>query len=97
MNNLRGNQAEKLELDYESLKSTNVDIVCTHISAYGRKDRADWPGYDYLMQAECGFLHLTGEPEAPPARFGLSMIDFMTGVVAGMGTLAAFWSQKRRL
>ncbi len=89
-NNLRGNQAEKLGLDYESLKTTNADIVCTHISAYGRKnDRADWPGYDYLMQAECGFLHLTGEPEAPPARFGLSMIDFMTGVVAGMGTLAA--------
>ena len=89
-NNLRGNQAEKLGLDYESLKTTNADVVCTHISAYGRKnDRADWPGYDYLMQAECGFLHLTGEPEAPPARFGLSMIDFMTGVVAGMGTLAA--------
>ena len=89
-NNLRGNQAEKLGLDYESLKATNADVVCTHISAYGRKnDRADWPGYDYLMQAECGFLHLTGEPEAPPARFGLSMIDFMTGVVAGMGTLAA--------
>ncbi len=89
-NNLRGNQAEKLGLDYENLKTTNADVVCTHISAYGRKnDRADWPGYDYLMQAECGFLHLTGEPEAPPARFGLSMIDFMTGVVAGMGTLAA--------
>mgnify|MGYP001320959444 FL=1 len=62
-NNLRGNQAEKLGLDYESLKTTNADIVCTHISAYGRKnDRADWPGYDYLMHAECGFLHLTGEP-----------------------------------
>lgn len=89
-NNLRGNQPARLGLDYASLKHIKPSIVCTHISAYGRdNDRADWPGYDYLMQAECGFLSLTGEPDAPPARFGLSMIDFMTGTVAGMGTLAA--------
>lgn len=89
-NNLRGNQPARLGLDYASLKSVKDDIICTHISAYGRdNDRADWPGYDYLMQAECGFLALTGEPDSPPARFGLSMIDFMTGTVAGMGCLAA--------
>lgn len=89
-NNLRGNQPAKLGLDYASLKSVKDDIICTHISAYGRdNDRADWPGYDYLMQSECGFLELTGEPDSPPTRFGLSMIDFMTGTVAGMGCLAA--------
>ncbi len=89
-NNLRGNQPARLGLDYASLKTVKEDIVCTHISAYGRdNDRADWPGYDYLMQSECGFLALTGEPESPPTRFGLSIIDFMTGTVAGMGCLAA--------
>ncbi len=95
-NNLRGNQPAKLGLDYASLKAVKPSIICTHISAYGRdNDRADWPGYDYLMQAECGFLELTGEPDAPPARFGLSMIDFMTGVVAGFGTLAALFARER--
>ncbi|MEM1260854.1 MAG: CoA transferase [Pseudomonadota bacterium] len=95
-NNLRGNQPAKLGLDYASLKDVKPSIICTHISAYGRdNDRADWPGYDYLMQAECGFLDLTGEPDAPPARFGLSMIDFMTGVVAGFGTLAALIARDR--
>jgi crotonobetainyl-CoA:carnitine CoA-transferase CaiB-like acyl-CoA transferase len=89
-NNLRGNQPARLGLDYASLKAIKDDIICTHISAYGRdNDRADWPGYDYLMQSECGFLSLTGEPDTPPSRFGLSMIDFMTGTVAGMGCLAA--------
>ena len=89
-NNLRGNQPARLGLDYASLKAVKDDIICTHISAYGRdNDRADWPGYDYLMQSECGFLSLTGEPDSPPSRFGLSMIDFMTGTVAGMGCLAA--------
>ena len=47
-----------------------------HLSAYGRdNERAAWPGYDYLMQAEAGLMRLTGEPDGPPARFGLSMID----------------------
>ena len=95
-NNLRGNQPAQLGLDYDSLKAVNPNIICSHISAYGRdNDRADWPGYDYLMQAECGFLELTGEPDSPPARCGLSIIDFMTGVVAGMGALAALIGRER--
>ncbi len=95
-NNLRGNQPAKLGIDYASLKSVKKDIICSHISAYGRdNDRADWPGYDYLMQAECGFLSLTGEPDSPPTRFGLSIIDFMTGVVASMATLAALLARPR--
>ncbi|MEP1472631.1 MAG: CoA transferase [Halieaceae bacterium] len=95
-NNLRGSQPAKLGLDYDSLKGVKEDIICTHISAYGRdNDRADWPGYDYLMQSECGFLSLTGEPDSPPTRFGLSMIDFMTGTVAGMGCLAALIGREK--
>jgi len=79
--NLRGDVPEKLGLTYEHLKAHNPKIVCAHLSAYGRKGpRANWPGYDYLMQAEAGFLSLTGDPDGPPARFGLSMVDFMTGV-----------------
>ena len=94
-NNLRGSQPEKLGLDYAALKGVKSDIVCTHISAYGRNnDRADWPGYDYLMQAECGFLSVTGEPGTPPSRFGLSMIDFMTGVVAALGCVAALLARR---
>ncbi len=89
-NNLRGSQPAKMGLTYHDLKDVKPDIICTHISAYGRdNDRADWPGYDYLMQAECGFLSVTGEPGTPPSRFGLSMIDFMTGVVAALGCVSA--------
>ncbi len=96
-NNLRGSQPAKLGLDYNSLKHIKPAIICTHISAYGRdNDRADWPGYDYLMQAECGFLGLTGEPESPPSRFGLSMIDFMTGVVAALGCVSALLGRDRQ-
>ena len=90
INNLRGDQPAKLGLDYAALKAVNPAIVCGHLSAYGRDgERASWPGYDYLMQAEAGFMALTGEPDAPPARFGLSMVDFMTGMMLAFGVTAA--------
>ena len=90
LNNLRGDQPAKLGLDYARLGAINPRVVCAHLSAYGRdNERAAWPGYDYLMQAEAGFMALTGEPDAPPARFGLSLVDFMTGTTMAMGLLAA--------
>ncbi|HET9651937.1 MAG TPA: CoA transferase, partial [Usitatibacter sp.] len=87
--NLRGDLPAKLGLTYADLAPYNPRIVCAHLSAYGRDGaRAAWPGYDYLMQAEAGYLSVTGEPDGPPARFGLSVIDMMTGVTAATGLLA---------
>ena len=93
--NLRGNQPEKLGLTYAQVKHVNPKIVCAHLSAYGRDgDRKDWPGYDFLMQAEAGFLSLTGEPNNPPARFGLSMVDFMTGMTTAFALLAGIMAAR---
>jgi crotonobetainyl-CoA:carnitine CoA-transferase CaiB-like acyl-CoA transferase len=89
VNNLRGNLAAPLGLDYAALGRINPAVVCLHISAYGRdNERADWPGYDYLMQAEVGLMSLTGEPDGLPARVGASMIDTMTGVTGLVGLLS---------
>lgn len=96
MNNLRGDLPAKLGIDYDSLKDINPRLVCAHLSAYGRHNsRANWPGYDYLMQAEAGFMSLTGEPDAEPARFGLSMVDFMTGVTCAAGLMAGLLGAAR--
>src|SRR6516165_9640159 len=89
LNNLRGDLPAKLGIDYPTLKETNPRIVCAHLSAYGREgSRANWPGYDYLMQAEAGFMSVTGEPEGPPTRFGLSMVDLVTGLTAAFALLS---------
>ena len=88
--NLRGDVPEKLGLVYDRLKAHNPKIVSAHLSAYGRSgSRASWPGFDYLMQAEAGYFSLTGEPGAPPARFGLSIVDLMTGLGLAYALLAA--------
>jgi crotonobetainyl-CoA:carnitine CoA-transferase CaiB-like acyl-CoA transferase len=89
VNNMRGTQPVKLGIDYASLKHLKPAIVCLHISAYGRgNERRDWPGYDFLMQAEAGLMELTGEPDGPPTRVGVSMIDSMSGLTGIVGLLS---------
>jgi len=89
-NNLRGDLPTKLNIDYAALSKVNPKIVCAHLSAYGRgNSREAWPGYDYLMQAEAGFCSVTGEPDGPPVRFGLSIVDFMTGSMFATGLVSA--------
>ena len=89
LDNLRGDLPARLGLTYAALAPANPRIVCAHLSAYGRDgSRASWPGYDYLMQAEAGYLSLTGEPDGPPSRFGLSLVDLMTGLFAAFALVS---------
>jgi succinate--hydroxymethylglutarate CoA-transferase len=88
--NLRGDQPEKLGLTYGQLKGHNPKIVCGLISAYGRDGpRRDWPGFDYLMQAETGYLFMSGEPYGPPARMGLSIIDHLAGLTTSLALVSS--------
>src|SRR3954453_9434111 len=86
---LRGDLPARLGVTYDALAPANPKIVCAHLSAYGREgSRAHWPGYDYLMQAEAGYLSLTGEPDGPPTRIGLSIVDLMTGLFAAFALVS---------
>ncbi len=94
-NNLRGDVPEKLGITYEELSNYNGKIVCAHCSAYGREGpRKDWPGYDFLMQAETGYFYMSGEPKSPPTRMGLSIVDFMAGTNMALGILAGVISAR---
>ncbi|WP_421928594.1 CaiB/BaiF CoA transferase family protein [Neoaquamicrobium sediminum] len=96
LNNLRGDQPEKLGLTHASLKAIKPSIVCAHLSGYGRRgERATWPAYDYLLQAEAGFMALTGEPEHGPLRMGLSIVDYLTGITTAFALTAALYGAAR--
>ena len=88
--NNRGDVQEKLGLTYAHLGKIKPSIVCAHLTGYGREgERATWPGYDYLMQAETGYFSVTGEPGGPPARMGLSIVDFMAGTNMAFAIVAS--------
>lgn len=94
--NLRGDVPEKLGLRYRQLSDVNAAIVCCSLSAFGMdSSRATEPGYDYIIQGMAGWMHLTGEPDAPPAKTGLSLVDFSGGLVAAMTMLAGVHAARR--
>ena len=95
-NNLRGDLPGRLGLTYNALSAFNPAIVCVSLSAYGRTgERRAYPGYDALVQAEAGWASLTGEPDAPPARSGLPLADYASGLVAALGLLAGVIEARR--
>lgn len=95
-NNLRGDVPAKLGLAYEALKEVNPRIVTCSLSGFGTTGsmRAE-PAYDYLLQAMLGHMSLTGDPDGPPEKYGLSMIDFSTGLMAAFALMAGLYQAER--
>ncbi len=95
-NNLRGDVPARLGLTYEALRQHNPAIVCCSLSSFGRHGpRASEPGYDPLMQASAGYMSLTGEPDGPPAKCGVSVVDFAGGFAAAFGLMVGIFSSRK--
>jgi crotonobetainyl-CoA:carnitine CoA-transferase CaiB-like acyl-CoA transferase len=88
--NPRGDLPAKLGLDYASLKDVNPRLVCCTLTGFGRSGpRAADPAYDYLIQGLSGFMAVTGEPDGPPVRSGVAVIDFAGGMASALGLMIA--------
>ena len=95
--NLRGDGPAKLGLRYEDLKDVNPRIVCCSLSGFGMTGpRAAEPAYDNLMQALAGWMSVTGEPDGPPTRSGLSLVDLSGGYVAAIALLSGLLARTAR-
>ena len=95
-NNLRGDQPAKLGLTYAALGALNPRVVCCSLSGFGSDGpRAAEPGYDYLIQGHAGYMAVTGEPDGPPGKCGVSVIDFAGGYAAMLGLMVALFDAQR--
>src|SRR5438045_2700846 len=87
--NLRPSTIRKLGLDYGSLRVHNPRIVCVAITGYGLDGpAAEWPAFDYVIQARAGVAALTGEPDGPPTLPGYSAVDNSSGIAAALALVA---------
>jgi crotonobetainyl-CoA:carnitine CoA-transferase CaiB-like acyl-CoA transferase len=94
--NLRGDQPPRLRLTYEYLRDVNPRIVCCSLSGFGMSGpRAAEAGYDYIMQAMAGWMSLTGDPDGPPTKSGLSLVDLSGGYVSAIALLSGLWRARR--
>jgi crotonobetainyl-CoA:carnitine CoA-transferase CaiB-like acyl-CoA transferase len=94
--NLRGDQPAKLGLRYSDLRDVNPRIVCCSLSGFGMTGpRAGEGGYDYMMQGLAGWQSLTGEPDGPPTKSGISLVDLSGGYASVIALLAGLWRARR--
>jgi len=94
--NLRGDVPKKIGITYDDLKHLNPAIVCCSLTGFGMTGpRSAEPGYDYVLQGLAGWMDLTGEPDGPPTKSGLSLVDYSGGFVAAISLLAGLHAARR--
>lgn len=87
--NFKPGTLRRFGLDYDSVAASNPGIVYSSISGFGTGAGAALPGYDLIVQAMSGLMSLTGDPDGPPYRAGISVFDVLAGLHAAIGILAA--------
>ena len=86
---LQAGALEKFGLDYETAAERNPRLIYLSISGFGTAEGAWLPGYDLMVQAVSGLMSLTGDPDGPAFRAGISVFDVMAGLHGLIGVLAA--------
>jgi crotonobetainyl-CoA:carnitine CoA-transferase CaiB-like acyl-CoA transferase len=83
-------------LDPESLRALNPRLVVCSISGFGQDGPyAARAGYDFLIQGMGGAMSITGEPDGPPLKSGMAIVDLFTGVYAANAVQAALIRRER--
>lgn len=96
IHNFKTGGAEKLGLGYEQLKAIKPDLIYCAVAGYDvTGPEAKRPGYDLVVQGETGLMALNGEASQPPLKFGVAVVDLMTGMYAAQAVLAALFRRER--
>ena len=93
--NLRLPAARRLGLDYDSVSQSNPDLIYCHTSSYGPAGpRADWPGYDQLFQAACGWEVLGAGEGNPPMWHRFGFMDHQCAMASVVATLLGLYRRR---
>lgn len=93
--NYRGGALARFGLDGASVQARNPQVIYLSITGFGGEAGAGVPGYDFLVQALGGLMSITGEPDGPPTKVGVAVVDLLTAKDAVMGILAALLHRER--
>ncbi|WP_186197196.1 CaiB/BaiF CoA transferase family protein [Burkholderia gladioli] len=88
--NFRPGLLEKLGLGYEVLSADNPGLVMVRLSGYGQSGPyRDRPGFGAIAESMGGLRHITGYPELPPPRIGISIGDSIAALHGVIGAMMA--------
>ena len=90
--NFKPGTLEKWGIGYEDLKKINPKIIMVRISGYGQDGPySDKPGFGSIGEAIGGIRYLTGYPDLPPVRAGISIGDSIAAIYAVMSAMMALY------
>jgi crotonobetainyl-CoA:carnitine CoA-transferase CaiB-like acyl-CoA transferase len=75
ISNFKRSSAKTMGVDYEALKKINPKLIFAQLTSFGEDDET--PAFDIVLQAEAGFLYMTGEPNREPVRMPVALIDLL--------------------
>ena len=94
--NFRPGTLDKLGFGYEAVHQLSPRLIYCSISGFGHTGpETQRPGYDVIIQGESGVMGLTGFPDGPPVKVGLSVADIAAGMYGVQGILLALLSRER--
>jgi len=83
-------------LGFEDCQKLNPRLVYASITGYGQTGPfSQAPGYDVVVEAEAGLMHITGEPDGPPCKVGVAVTDLSTALYAHGAIMAALLSRQQ--
>jgi crotonobetainyl-CoA:carnitine CoA-transferase CaiB-like acyl-CoA transferase len=88
VHNARPSSATRLGLDADRLRAAHPDLVVAVVGGFSGRDR-ELPAYDLLAQAMSGLMSVSGEPNGPPQKAGVALLDLLAGLEVAVGALAA--------
>jgi succinate--hydroxymethylglutarate CoA-transferase len=87
---------QKYKMDYKTLSQLNPSLIYASITGYGQtgpyRKRA---GYDVMVEAEMGLMHITGSRDGPPVKVGVAVTDLTTGLYTSNSIMAALLGRAR--
>ncbi len=93
ISNFRSGSAKRLRMDYETLQNLNPKLIFGQITGFGEADER--PAFDVVLQAEAGFLYMTGEPNGNPAKMPVALIDLLAAHQLKEGILVALLKREK--
>ena len=94
IHNARPSSAARLGLDADRLRAAHPGLVVAVVGGFSGRDR-ELPAYDLLAQAMSGLMSVTGEPDGPPQKAGVALLDLLAGLEVAVGALAALLGKAR--
>jgi crotonobetainyl-CoA:carnitine CoA-transferase CaiB-like acyl-CoA transferase len=93
--NFRPGTLERFGLGEETTRAANPRLVSCSLTGFGSGAGAALPGYDLLVQAVGGLMSVTGQPQGPPTKVGVALVDVIAGLFAAVAILAALAERER--